>query len=388
MGAHHSLLHASDQASDSTRSQERRRRPNLVKHKEWLYHDRGSSNSNYSPSRTHQRARSHSSDSHTRKPSDKYGYDLTTSDISPERSPRRENQPDHKGVVTSQSLKQQSYKDKKRERDRRPLRQPPGHAPSTRRDAGGSSNVDLQNQVDELKSLLKDISPGQGPVKHNTLLPFSERLRHSKMPVGFRMPKFKTFSGFGNSRNHLKLFDSQLSFSASDDEVYARAFPSSLSKQAFKWFHKLPPNSIDGWQDVGKEADRRRTSSIPQEGTHVGSLAETQRKRILQKTSIEIPSKREGTIRKPLEPMFTNYAPLRTIVGRVYAQVEDKRIFSRPQRIKVPPNRRDQNKYCEYHKDHGHDTNECRTLKAEIERLIRRGQLKEFVKAGQGVSAL
>ncbi|GAA0183329.1 hypothetical protein LIER_30757 [Lithospermum erythrorhizon] len=29
-------------------------------------------------------------------------------------------------------------------------------------------------------------------------------------------------------------------------------------------------------------------------------------------------------------------------------------------------------KYCEYHKDHGHDTDECRLLKSEIEKLIRR----------------
>ncbi|GAA0159523.1 hypothetical protein LIER_16277 [Lithospermum erythrorhizon] len=46
-------------------------------------------------------------------------------------------------------------------------------------------------------------------------------------------------------------------------------------------------------------------------------------------------------------------------VGRVYAQVEDKRKFSRPQKIKAPPNRRDQKKYCEYHKNHGNNTDEA-----------------------------
>ncbi|GAA0150714.1 hypothetical protein LIER_37166 [Lithospermum erythrorhizon] len=70
------------------------------------------------------------------------------------------------------------------------------------------------------------------------------------MPRRFRMPKFKTFSGFRDPSNHFKSFDSQFSFWASDDEVYARAFPSILSGQALKWFHKLPPDSIDCWQDV------------------------------------------------------------------------------------------------------------------------------------------
>ncbi|GAA0169066.1 hypothetical protein LIER_43836 [Lithospermum erythrorhizon] len=91
----------------------------------------------------------------------------------------------------------------------------------------------------------------------------------------------------------------------------------------------------------------------------------------------------EGRIRKPQELMFNNYTHLRTTVGKVYAQVEDKKIYSRPQKIKAPPNRRDHKKYCEYHKNHGHDTDECRILNSEIERLVRRGQLKEFVKADQ-----
>ncbi|GAA0159121.1 hypothetical protein LIER_15976 [Lithospermum erythrorhizon] len=37
--------------------------------------------------------------------------------------------------------------------------------------------------------------------------------------------------------------------------------------------------------------------------------------------------------------------------------------------------------YCEYHKDHGHDTDECYELKAEIQKLIKRGYLKEYVDA-------
>ncbi|GAA0140260.1 hypothetical protein LIER_01641 [Lithospermum erythrorhizon] len=207
VGTHNPPIQISEHASESQRSPNRRRRIDHGKdkvHDDEVLPDNQSSNSNHAPHRAggkgkhtrHLRERSLSEDSHTREPSYHHGHDLTPSDNSPE-----------------------------------------------------SSNPDLQKQVDELKALFKDIAPGQGPVKHNTLLPFSDRLRHAEMSREFRMPKFKIFSGIGDPSNHLKSFDSQLSFWASDDEVYARAFPNRLSGQALKWFHKLPPNSIDCWQD-------------------------------------------------------------------------------------------------------------------------------------------
>ena len=47
--------------------------------------------------------------------------------------------------------------------------------------------------------------------------------------------------------------------------------------------------------------------------------------------------------------------------------------------MKGDPNKRSRNKYYCFHRDHGHDTDECFDLKQLIENLIRQGKLRNFV---------
>ena len=47
--------------------------------------------------------------------------------------------------------------------------------------------------------------------------------------------------------------------------------------------------------------------------------------------------------------------------------------------MKGDPNKRNRNKYCRFHRDHGHDTDECFDLKQQIENLIRQGKLRNFL---------
>ncbi|XP_050248776.1 uncharacterized protein LOC126696030 [Quercus robur] len=51
--------------------------------------------------------------------------------------------------------------------------------------------------------------------------------------------------------------------------------------------------------------------------------------------------------------------------------------------MKGDPNKRNRNKYYRFHRDHGHDTDECFNLKQRIENLIRQGKLRSFLRRDQ-----
>ena len=53
--------------------------------------------------------------------------------------------------------------------------------------------------------------------------------------------------------------------------------------------------------------------------------------------------------------------------------------------MRSDPTKRDNTRYCEFHRDHGHRTDDCIQLRKEIEYLIQRGYLRHFVASkGQG----
>ena len=60
-------------------------------------------------------------------------------------------------------------------------------------------------------------------------------------------------------------------------------------------------------------------------------------------------------------------------------QIKDEGSLTFPGKLKSDPAKRSRNKYCHFHRDHGHDTADCYDLKQQIEALIREGKLQKFV---------
>nr|XP_023897409.1 uncharacterized protein LOC112009308 [Quercus suber] len=82
-------------------------------------------------------------------------------------------------------------------------------------------------------------------------------------------------------------------------------------------------------------------------------------------------------------PRTVKFTPLVMPVDKILVQIKDEHYFKWPRPLHSSPNVRDKSKYCRFHKDHGHCTEDCRDLKEQIEELIRRGKLQKFMKKGE-----
>ncbi|RVW31289.1 Transposon Tf2-12 polyprotein [Vitis vinifera] len=81
--------------------------------------------------------------------------------------------------------------------------------------------------------------------------------------------------------------------------------------------------------------------------------------------------------RPPLTPLSISYEKL-------LPMIQGLSDFKWPRPIGTDPSTRDHNKRCAFHKDHGHTTETCRCLHFLVEKLIKAGHLKQYLRSDAG----
>ncbi|KAL2253131.1 UNVERIFIED_CONTAM: Retrovirus-related Pol polyprotein from transposon opus [Sesamum indicum] len=86
---------------------------------------------------------------------------------------------------------------------------------------------------------------------------------------------------------------------------------------------------------------------------------------------------------KPKEPKYIpkyhNYTPLPMSREKALMMVENADVLKWPRHTRYTPSKKFSNKYCRFHRERGHNTEECFQLKDEIERLVRQGYFRDRV---------
>ena len=82
-------------------------------------------------------------------------------------------------------------------------------------------------------------------------------------------------------------------------------------------------------------------------------------------------------------PQTIKFTPLIMPVNKILTQIKDEHYLKWPRPLHSSPNVHDKNKYYRFHKDHGHNTEDCRDLKELVEELIQKGKLQKYVKKNE-----
>ena len=89
------------------------------------------------------------------------------------------------------------------------------------------------------------------------------------------------------------------------------------------------------------------------------------------------PKRPEGQSEKRKEP--PQFTPLNIAYDRILPLIWDLPDFKWPPPMRATPDQRNRSLRCDYHRDHGHETNHCQSMKFLVEKLIWVGHLRRYI---------
>ncbi|GKV19462.1 hypothetical protein SLEP1_g29723 [Rubroshorea leprosula] len=276
--------------------------------------------------------------------------------------------------------------------------------------------------------------------------PLNPNILQEPYPSGFRMPQLETYDGTKDPDDHLHAFCSIMQAQNASDALICKIFPSTLRGNARTWYYSLQPSSISSYAELAaffatKFSSRRLIKKTTSELMRVAQREGESLKNYMNRFNdavLEISSFNHGVGLAALiaglkhdrfRDSLIKHAPTtfdeanerswKFIQAEEYAlsgkatpskevrppawreEGQNKKRFKpaqnrgpfppridrpptlrRPLPMRSPPTTRDHSKYCDFHQDHGHTTEECQSLKSELEGLARKGMLNEYVSKG------
>ncbi|XP_059635343.1 uncharacterized protein LOC132277505 [Cornus florida] len=306
---------------------------------------------------------------------------------------------------------------------------------------GFPDGVGVQDAFDE-KRLLKIQTPAEMAKEHKNSLvktPFTDDVYLVERPKKFTMPSFTQFDGTGDPSRHLYHYAQKMALDDRNDPWMCRVFLTSLTgycenkkqKKSIASFFTVrqkkgetlqdflsrfnmeaseisdchPATAIETFKLAVIQGTKFHTSLVKYSPPDMQTfnaraqiyirLEEHIAHRVQHATLITVENKPRERIptskiqksqrsstpitqapekRQRVEEGFT---PLQTTLARLFQ--ENKMKFTTPQPIKQPLEQRDKSKHCVYHRDFGHSTNDCRSLRRQVENMIARGELADYL---------
>ncbi|XP_077232062.1 uncharacterized protein LOC143865957 [Tasmannia lanceolata] len=86
--------------------------------------------------------------------------------------------------------------------------------------------------------------------------------------------------------------------------------------------------------------------------------------------------------RNPI-PIFERLAnaPLKVPLSHVLFAIKDQGLLTPPKKMSTDPKKRSAEKFCDFHRDHSHETDHCFHLRLQLEKLAEEGNLNEYLRS-------
>uniref|UniRef100_A0A2N9GA07 Uncharacterized protein n=1 Tax=Fagus sylvatica TaxID=28930 RepID=A0A2N9GA07_FAGSY len=192
-------------------------------------------------------------------------------------------------------------------------------------------------------------------------------------------------------RSYLTRFNKEtLLVDEADDKVVLTAFISGLQSGDFLFsVYKDPPSTMTEMMYEaqrymnGEEALLARDQAIgkKRKGDHADRPAEPHETR--PKAQRNRNRRQEDRSGWGFNERFNRFTPLNAPVDHIFMQIRNDPALKWPGKLLTDPDKRPRDKYCRFHRDHGHNTKDCYDLKRQIEELIKQGKLQRFIEKGQ-----
>ncbi|KAL0395001.1 UNVERIFIED_CONTAM: hypothetical protein Slati_4466300 [Sesamum latifolium] len=242
----------------------------------------------------------------------------------------------------------------------------------------------------EVRNLQKQMEPKAAGLFRSS--PFSKEIL--KGPVeSSRIPHLSNYTGEkGDPRDHVDQFMAAMDLACTNETMMCRVFRTTLTGRAQTWFTQQPPGSIRSFEQLASDFIRRFASNKrrPKNPSHLFAIVQEEGeplKAYIQRFSneiLDIPNMSPEFLSSIMAQGLRNGGLADSLVGEpavtraeALATVEKKGIIRWPQKMRENEERQKSQKYCNFHRDRGHDTEECVHLWRELERLIQLGHLPE-----------